>query len=150
LKAAVLDPRLERDIGVAEADKLTAYRDSLGFWTIGRGHLLTPQDHDWSGYTITPEQDEAYFDADIQQAIAFAHRLPEWKSCDTDCRRNALIELCFNMRGKWLKFIKTREAMERGDWQAAHDELLNSEWAAEVHLSRANRLANYLLTGEYP
>lgn len=145
-----IDPRLERDIGAAESDKLTAYRDSRGFWTIGRGHFLEPQEHDWTGYSITAAQDEVFFQADIQSAEAFALRLTEFPHLDTVCRQNAVIELCFNMRGKWLGFVHCREAIRAGNWQLAHDELLDSDWALEVHATRANRIANYLLTGEYP
>lgn len=145
----MIDPRLERDIGRAEADKLVAYRDSLGYWTIGRGHFLG-NDHDWTGYTITAEQDETYFQGDVQQATAFAQRLPEWGACDTVCRQNALIELCFNMRGKWLGFHHCRAAWQIKDWQTAHDQLLASTWETQVHAERADRIANYILTGEYP
>lgn len=145
----MLDPRLESDIGTAEGDKLTAYRDSLGFWTVGRGHLLAPQDHDWTGYTITPAQDEAYFEGDIQQSVAFAQRLPEWAASDTDCRRNALIELCFNLRGKWLEFHQARAAWARQDWQTAHDQILNSA-ADHQEPHRIERIAGYVLAGEYP
>ena len=147
---AQVDPRLERDIGAAEADKLVAYRDSLGNWTACRGHLLEPQDHDWAGATFTPAQDEVFFQADIQEAIAFVQRLPEWPSLDTVCRQNAVIELGFNMHSKWLGFHLCRAAIQAQQWQVAHDQLLNSAWATEVHATRANRIAGYLLTGEYP
>jgi GH24 family phage-related lysozyme (muramidase) len=143
-------PELVRDIGVAEADDLTAYKDTEGNWTIGRGHLLEPQDHDWTGYTITPDQDEAYFVADITEAQAYASRLPEWPSLDTLCRQNALIELCFNMHSRWQGFVLCRHAIMVKDWSTAKVQLLDSAWASEVHATRANRIANYIFTGEYP
>ena len=146
----MIDPRLEADLAGAEGSRLYAYRDSEGNWTIGRGHLLLPQSHDWRGYTITAAEEETLFDSDILVATAFAQRLPEWPALDTDCRRNAVIELCFNLGGKWLGFVLCRAAIERHDWQAAHDQLLNSLWAREVGSERSNRLADYLLTGEYP
>jgi GH24 family phage-related lysozyme (muramidase) len=147
------DPRLERDIGCAEAPggvpKLTAYRDSLGYWTIGRGHLLEPQTHDWTGYAIAAQQEQALFDTDISKAAHFAQGLPEWAACDTDCRRNALIELCFNMRGKWLGFHEARAAWQRQDWAEAAAQMLASEWAGQVG-DRAQRLADYVEAGQYP
>lgn len=144
-----IDPRLDRDIGRAEGDDLTAYKDSEGYWTIGTGHLLQPQDHDWTGYTITPEEDAKLRDSDIMIAAAFAQRLPEWAACDTDCRRNALIELCFNMRGRWLGFHNARYDWRNQQWGDAAKEMLNSKWAGEVK-GRAVRLANYVRTGQYP
>ncbi len=145
-----VDPRMSRDIGVAEGDKLTAYKDTKGIWTVGLGHMLSPQSHDWTGFTITAQQDEVYFNADIHDSVAFAMRLPEWAASDTACRHNALVELCFNMRGRWLEFILARKAWAAQNWQVAHDELLNSDWAHEVGPTRSTRLANYILTGEYP
>ena len=146
-----IDTRLARDVGQGEGLELTAYRDSVRrLWTVGYGHLLNPQSHDWSGYHITPSQAATLFDSDILVSSAYAQRLPEWVALDTDCRRNAVIELCFNMRGRWLEFVNARGAIMRKDWQTAHDQLLDSEWAKEVGPQRSNRLANYLLTGAYP
>ena len=82
-------------------------------------------------------------------AILFAQRWPEHAKCDTACRRNALYEIAFNLRGKWEQFVHARAAIEAQDWQAAHDALLDSEWARQVH-GRATRIANYFLKGEYP
>lgn len=101
-------------------------------------------------------EDDAYFNADILEALAYASRLAEWKTCDTACRENALTELCFNMRGRWLGFILARRAWQNREWQTAHDELLNSDWAREVQPhgldtpGRATRIAGYVLTGVYP
>lgn len=143
------DPRLVRDITAAEGCRLTAYKDSMGLWTIGVGHLLD-QSISWDGHTITQEQSDAYLAADIATWQAFALTLTEWGDLDTQCRQNAVVELCFNLGKKWLMFVNTRRAIERGDWQAAHDGLLASLWASQVHAARAQRLASYLLTGEYP
>jgi lysozyme len=145
-----MDPRLVADIKGSEGYKLTAYRDSLGYWTIGYGHLLPDQTKDWYGYTITQAQADTYLDQDLTQAQARCMHLVEWPSLDTPCRQNAVIELEFNMAGKWIKFYKTRLDIGNQDWKAAHDDLLNSLWAKQVGSTRSNRIANYLLTGQYP
>ena len=145
----MIDPRLAKDLIAAEGCKLTAYKDSLGLWTIGVGHLLD-QSISWEGHTITQEQADAYLAEDVAKWQTFAQGLPEWGDLNTQCRENAVIELCFNMGKGWLLFVNTRRAIERGDWQVAHDGLLKSLWASQVHQARANRLADYLLTGEYP
>lgn len=144
------DPHLISDIKEAEGCKLTAYRDTEGFWTIGWGHLLPAQSQDWTGTTWSQEQADARLTADTVLAITFAQNLMEWPSLDTACRQNAVSELCFNLRRKWLAFVKTRSAIQARDWQGAHDGLLASLWAKQVHAARANRLADYLLTGKYP
>lgn len=144
-----MDPRLVNDIKKAEGFSLKAYRDSLRFWTIGYGHLLPDQSKDWTGHTITQEQADAYLDDDLTQAQARCMHLIEWPSLDTPCRKNAVIELEFNMGGKWVKFYKTRLDIGNQDWQAAHDDLLKSLWAKQVGHARSTRLANYLLKGQY-
>lgn len=147
------DSRLVIDIKGAEGEKLTAYKDTLGNWTIGYGHLLpkpcTPEG--WAGFTISQAVCDGYLEQDLAKALKYASSLPEWQSCDTDCRQNALEELVFNMgSAKWQGFHQTRAAIQAQNWQGAHDGLLNSEWAKQVGPTRSNRIANYFLTGQYP
>lgn len=175
------DPRLVADLSGAEDDVLVAYTDSLGFWTIGRGHRLPAPapGKSWEGFSISQDVSDRYFNGDVASADVYAEKLPEFASCNTKCRQNALIELCFNMRGKWNMFTNTRAAIAAQEWQAAHDGLLNSVWAAQVQPhkfavtscvlcgqeratagptsycpkregGRAVRIANYFLTGQYP
>jgi GH24 family phage-related lysozyme (muramidase) len=154
---ARIDRRLATDIDAAEANELVAYPDSLGNWTIGRGHLLPPAapGRSWHGFTILPFVSDRYFNGDLLNAYDYAQKLPEFSQCDTLCRQNALIEICFNMAGKWHQFVKTRAAIEAQNWQAVHDNLLwnaphvPTPWYAEIK-GRAVRIANQFLTGEYP
>jgi lysozyme len=144
----MIDPRLEADIRTAESCRLTAYRDTENLWTIGWGHLLD-QTPDWTNYTISQTLADTWLDADIGIAQKTAQALPEWAYLNTPCRQNAVIELCFEMGHRWLSFVNTRAAIRAQNWQAAHDGLLASLWASEVHADRADRLADYLLTGQY-
>ena len=147
-----IDPRLAADLSGAENDKLTAYQDTEGYWTIGRGHKL-PTPHvgaSWEGFTISQDVSDRYFNADMKSAMVYAAALPEFASCDTVCRQNALYELAFNMRGKWNGFAKCRAAWLVKDWDTARTELLHSIWDKQVHSARADRLAGYIFTGEYP
>jgi GH24 family phage-related lysozyme (muramidase) len=157
------DPRLVADIKGSEADRLTAYQDPLGNWTCGYGHEMPPPapGKSWEGFTVIQQTADGWLDADLQNATRYARTLPEWPALDTDARQNAVIELCFNLGGKWTKFAKCRAAIAIQDWQTAHDQLLwnvvptdgvngvPTVWESEVHAVRANRIANYLLTGEY-
>lgn len=144
-----MDPRLVSDIQQAEGCRLVAYRDSLGFWTIGYGHRLQ-QNIDWTGHTITQATADSLLASDLQYAQETAEYLPEWSCLDTQCRQNSVVELVFNMgSGTWRMFAKCRYDIQQGDWQGAHDELLNSKWATQVGPTRSERLATYLLTGNY-
>ena len=143
----MIDPRLLADVKSAEGCVLTCYNDSLGYPTIGYGHLLSVEQ---PGLTWTQYQADAQLAQDLELAQGYAVTLPEWPKLDTDCRRNAVTELYFNMSARWLEFIETRTAIKLQHWQAAHDNLLDSVWAKQVGATRSNRLAGYLLSGEYP
>lgn len=146
----MIDPRLRKDIQGAEKCVLTAYQDSKRLWTIGWGHLLD-QRVEWRGVTWTQTHADGQLDADIGNAQVLAGATPEWAFLDTACRQNALSELLFNMGPKrWMGFIDTRGCMRLKDWRGTHDNLLKSEWRADVHETRANRIANYFLSGQYP
>lgn len=152
-----IDPRLARDVSDAEGDRLEAYPDSLGNWTAGRGHLLPPAapGRSWKGFTITQATDDRWFNSDLLDAMAFARKLPEFGACDTAARQNALIEICFNMRGKWEQFHHARAAIEAKNWPEVKQQLLwnapgvKTPWYAQVG-ARAERIANQFESGEYP
>jgi lysozyme len=147
-----VSPQLLSNIKSAEGCKLVAYKDGDGFWTIGYGHLLSPQDQDWTGYTITQEQADAYLADDIYHDQLLAQTLPEWTSLDTPARQDAITECVFNLGIKhWTKeFPKTRGFIQVRAWNLAAQALLASpEWIKEVGLSRVARLAGMLRSGSY-
>ena len=53
----------------------TVYSDSLGFATIGYGHLVLPTDNFVEGVTYPKEQLEALFDKDFEIAETSANEL---------------------------------------------------------------------------
>jgi GH24 family phage-related lysozyme (muramidase) len=158
----VLDPSIDRrlaiDIDASEDDRLVAYLDTKGNWTAGRGHLLPrpAPGRSWEGFTVVQSISDLWFSTDIMNAIRLASKWDELASCDTDCRKNALYEIAFNMGGRWSEFGPTRDAIKSQEWQIVHDHLLGSLWAKEVQPhgfdtpGRATRIANYFLSGEYP
>lgn len=141
--------RLASQLRVSEGVVDHAYRDSLGYWTGGVGHLLD-QTKDWTGISFSCEQIDAWLAEDIDKAVDEADGLPEWQHLDTDARQNALVELVFNMGlSHWRQFAKCRYALCKRDWQDAHNELIDSLWAKQVGPTRSNRIANQLLTGAF-
>lgn len=155
----MIDQNLIEDIKHAEGcptdpiSKLPiAYKDGLGNWTGGWGHLLD-QTIDWTGYTWNWSTVFGWLAADLQKRATQAASTPEWPFLDTPCRRNAVIECIFNLgEGHWIsEFPGTRAAIQQQNWQLAHDKLMASPlWIKQVGLARVARLANYLLTGSYP
>jgi lysozyme len=145
-----IDRRLASDIDAAEGNRLVAYEDTLGNWTCGRGHLMPPAapGRSWAGFTVIESTSDKWFCQDLLNAIALAKKWAEYPKCDTQARINALVEIAFNMGGKWGQFVHARAAIEAQDWQTVHDQLLNSLWATQVK-GRATRIANQFLTGQY-
>jgi GH24 family phage-related lysozyme (muramidase) len=158
----MLDPSIDRrlavDLDAAESDKLVAYLDIVGNWTCGRGHLLPrpAPGRSWENFEVSQTTSDRWFNDDILAAMRLAQKWPEFPSCDTDCRRNALYELAFNLGGRWETFVHARAAIQVKDWRVAYNELLDSAWAKQVQPGgldkpgRATRIANYFLTGAYP
>ncbi len=142
--------QLLNNIKQAEGCRLKAYRDPLGYWTVGVGHKLA-ENKNWDGYVITSDTANGLLIIDVNQASYTAAALPEWTCLDTPARQDALIELIFNMgEGGWRKFVRTREAIQAKQWQRAYDGLLASLWASQVGPGRSRRIASQLLTGQQP
>jgi lysozyme len=109
------------------------YIDSLGIQTIGIGHNLhKPLSH---GAIMRIFQDDlADATNDCLHAFPFFADL-------TEARQAVLINMCFNLGlTKLLRFTKFLAAVERGDYDTAADEMLNSLWCKQVK-SRAFDLA---------
>lgn len=141
--------RLRDDITTAEGYKLQAYKDTLGFWTAGVGHLLD-QTKDWTGHIFDIATVNQWLIDDLLTAESAAKTLLEWTALDTDARQNAVVELVFNMGLQhWKQFAHCRMYMTKKDWNNAATELVRSLWARQVGARRAGRLANYIRTGEF-
>jgi GH24 family phage-related lysozyme (muramidase) len=153
------DPRLLKDIKEAEGcpvDKPSglpvAYKDKLGNWTAGYGHLLI-QTFDWTGHTWGWDTVDSWLLTDIQTRARQAMQTAEWQYLDTPCRCNAVVECIFNLGEKhWVdEFPATRASIRQQNWQESHDNLLASPlWIKQVGIARVTRLASYLLWGAYP
>lgn len=146
----MIDQRLATDAAKAEGIRTNSYLDTRGRWSVGVGHLILPPPTSDPKLVWTTDQCMAQLDKDLESAGVYAAATPEWPYLDTPCRQNAVIELCFNMRNRWMLFVNCRTAIRLQKWQVAHDQLLASAWESEVHPARADRIADYLLTGEYP
>ena len=138
MTSANLLPDLRRDEGL----RLSAYQDTVGVWTCGYGHA-----HVAPGTVWTEAQAEAQLEADVAHTEASLDiHLPWWRSLD-DIRQDVIANMAFNMGVTGLcQFHNTLGAVQRHDWQAAHDGMLASLWARQVG-ARATRLAEQMLTG---
>lgn len=119
------------------------YPDSLGYATIGVGHLVDRR----KGGRLSERIIDLILDEDIDNAIAELDRdLPWWREL-SDTRQRVLVNMTFNLGiSKLLKFKNTLAAIKSGRWADAKRGMLSSLWAAQVG-ERAKRLADMILHG---
>lgn len=122
-----------------------AYEDSLGYLTIGIGHLIDQR----KGGRLPEPIIDALFEHDFHEHAneLFAH-LPWARNLDT-VRQAVLIDMYFNLRRGLLGFKETLRHFQSGRWDAAAAAMLDSKWASQVK-TRATRLATMVRTGEWP
>lgn len=139
-----MDDRLLRDELVRdEGLRLAAYKDSVGLWTIGVGHLLG---HTQRMTAITKTEADALLAVDIYTAMETADRwIPEWRQA-SEARQRALVNMAFNLGNRLQTFKRFRASVARGDWKRAAVEMLESKWAQQVG-PRALRLRDMIRDG---
>lgn len=140
LKALLAE--LERD----EGSVAYAYPDSLGYLTIGVGHLIDKR----KGGSIPPEIVAALLSYDVNEKIGQLNAaFPWWYDLD-DVRRRVLVNMAFNLGIEGLaEFKNTLAAIQAGQWSTAAAGMRSSLWARQVG-ARAERLAIAIETGVMP
>lgn len=148
--------KLVKELRRDEGEKLIAYRDSLGYWTIGVGHLIDPvKGADPApfgidlrhGTAITRNQSEMLLLQDIKEKKAELDKKLAWWRNLTDARQRVILNMAFNLGvGGLLGFKNTLAAISVGDYEAAAANMLKSKWAKQVG-QRANRLATMMVNG---
>jgi lysozyme len=125
-----------------EGLRLYEYKDSLGYSTIGYGHLNT------EGYDkITKQEAEKLFDQDYEEHKEMAKAIPEYNDLDP-VRKSSLLNLIYNLGPNgFLNFKKTRQLLKEGKYLEAGKELLNSTYAKQVG-KRSTEVAQVLATGD--
>ena len=121
----------------------TVYSDSLGFATIGYGHLVLPTDNFVEGTTYPKKMLEEVFDNDFKIAHDSANELL------TDIEHNdiikgVIIEMCFQLgKPRVMKFKKMWEALKNNDLETASKEMIDSNWHKQT-TKRCESLANII------
>ena len=108
------------------------YKDSLGFATIGYGHLVLPNDPYKEGVTYNKDDLEKVFDGDFNIAKDNADKLIGGISL-THQAKCVIIEMVFQLGvGGVSKFKNMWKALGEGDYQTASEEMLDSRWAKQT------------------
>jgi lysozyme len=141
-----IDPYLKAELERDEGRRLTAYRDSLGYWTIGVGHLLGGSPRMSS---ITERECEALLGCDIEDAEKVARDLFAGFDDLDPVRQRVLINMAFNLGNRLAQFKRFRVAVAEKRWQDAATSMEDSLWYSQVK-ARAVRLKDAILTGVMP
>jgi len=121
----------------------TVYSDSLGFATIGYGHLVLPSDNFVEGVTYDKETLEEVFDNDFKIALDSARELLR------DIEHNhiifgVIVEMCFQLgKPRVMKFKKMWEGLREKNLDKASAEMIDSNWHKQT-TKRCESLANIM------
>ena len=122
-----------------EGFRALPYKDSKGILTGGYGMNLT-----------VPQPEPVWFAAMQATVDLLEPKLLQypWYANTDMIRRIPLLDMAYNMGLEGLlHFPHMLSAVSNQDWQTAHDEMLNSQYAKDVG-QRATKLAQILLTGQ--
>lgn len=111
-----------------EGFRNSIYKDSLGFKTIGYGHLITPNDNFLENYDYSKEILEEIFEKDFE--IAKQSAIDLLKNIEhNDKILGVIIEMCFQLgKPRVINFKKMFLALKEKDYCKASSEMINSKW----------------------
>ena len=125
------------------------YKDHLGYPTFGVGHLILETDDEYGkteGWKVSEERVKECFEQDLDISISECEALfkDNWKEYSEELQE-VLVNMMFNLgRTRLSKFKKFIGAINKGDWEKASIEMMDSRWAVQVG-PRANRLRSRVI-----
>ena len=123
----------------------TVYEDTLGYKTVGYGHLVTIKDEFVIGEVYSTDDLEDVFEDDYKIAFDNAHDLLEDEDVPFhETVESVLIEMAFQLGLPRLKkFVNFIQGLKDQDYKKAADEMIDSRWAKQTP-NRAEGLANMI------
>ena len=124
----------------------TIYTDSLGYNTIGYGHLVI-EDGFIPGVQYSKKELEQVFEKDFETAVQSAKKLVGDYDLNDDAF-GVVIEMCFQLGlPRVLKFKFFLAALKMQDYQKAAEEMLLSKWHEQTSV-RCEELTNIMRSCE--
>lgn len=125
-----------------EGEVLHAYKDSHDLLTIGVGRLIDPA----RGGGISREESRYLLSNDIRKWVAIAGQWDWFESLDWP-RQGVIICMLHQLGARGVAgFRKMIDALSRGDYEAAADEMVNSTWHKQTR-ERCERMAAVMRSG---
>ena len=114
-----------------------------GHPTIGVGRLLT------SARGLSTIEIEMLLENDIEVVVDELNRNIPWWNDLNEARQAVMVNLCFNLGWPRLSLFENMlDAAEKGNWDRAADELMDSKWFSQVGL-RGLELVEQLRSGAW-
>tara|TARA_A100000172_G_scaffold62677_1_gene42074 strand:- start:1142 stop:1573 length:432 start_codon:yes stop_codon:yes gene_type:complete len=131
---------IKEEIKEEEGYRNKIYKDTLGFATIGYGHLVKPTDSFKEGIIYDSKELTRIFEYDFQ--IAYQDALSLTKDLDINEKAvEILIHMCFQLgKPKVMKFQRMFDNLRKKDYVNAGFEMEDSRWAKQTP-NRAMRLS---------
>jgi len=124
---------------------LHAYKDSLGYLTIGYGRLIDKAKHGG----ISEAEAEYLLQNDVSIVLSALHRNIMFFDRLCAPRQAVLVNMAFQMGINGLqKFKKTLSLVEMGDYDSAADNMMKSLWAKQTP-NRAAEMAEQMRSGQW-
>ena len=117
-----------------------AYRDHLGYWTIGYGFLIDERRRGRIPYQVA----DYWLDWEIDRIWERLSEVLPWFDDLPEQVQRALVNMGYQLGvSGLLRFRRTLWLLEQGDWADAADEALRSKWAEQTP-NRAKRVTDWI------
>lgn len=137
-----LTAQLRRD----EGTRATAYKDSMGWLTLGVGRLI---DSRKPGAGLRPDEIDYLLKNDINDRIQALRKALPWLDSLSEARQGVLVNMAFQLGTEGLlAFRQTLGLVRDGKYTEASEQMLKSKWAEQTP-GRAKRLSEQMKTGEW-
>jgi len=132
---------LKEQIKRHEGEVLEVYADSLGYLTLGVGHLIKEDDAEHgqpAGTPVSQEVVDAYYESDFDKHVEETIHVFEGKGGEDfyalpEEIQHVLVNMTFNLGGtRFAKFNNMWSAVVEGDWKRMAVEMEDSRWFGQV------------------
>lgn len=135
--------KLREEIAYDEGSVNEIYLDHLGLPTFGIGHLVLDSDPEHGqpvGTPVSEDRCNSAFDEDVKTVLNDCTILyDDFDNLPEEAQR-IIANMMFNMgRPRLSKFKGMKRGVDARDWNAAADEMVDSNWYRQV-TKRADRL----------
>ena len=130
---------LKAQIKDHEGEVLEIYEDSLGYLTLGVGHLIQKSDPEYgqpAGTPVSQEVVDLYYESDfdkhLKETIHVFGDEKDFYALPEDIQ-HVLVNMCFNLGGtRMSKFRNMLSACREHDWEKMAAEMEDSRWFKQV------------------